>query len=97
MMEQNIVVLKPEEKSICSALVSLEEGEGTMAGKDCIVPIMPVQLKLCNGNKSVHTYALLDPSSTDTFCTEKLMRQLYARGWRMEVLPKTMETETVES
>ena len=74
-----MVVLKPEETSISSALVSLEEGEGTGAVKDCM-SVVPVQVKLCNRNKSVHTYAFSDPGSADTFCTEKLMRQLNARG-----------------
>ena len=96
MMERNMVVLKPEETSISSALVSLEEGEGTGAVKDCM-SVVPVQVKLCNRNKSVHTYAFLDPGSTDTFCTEKLMRQLNARG-RTEVLLQTMGIEnTVKS
>ena len=89
---------KPEETSISSALVSLGEGEGTGAGKDCILAIVPVQVQLCNGNKSILTYAFLDPGSTDTFCTENLMRKLNAGGRRTEVLLQTMGTEkTVKS
>ena len=37
---------KPEETSISSALVSLGEGQGTGPGKDCILAIVPVQVKL---------------------------------------------------
>lgn len=48
---------------------------------------------MCNGNKSVLTYAFLDPGSTDMFCTENPMRKLNARGRRTEVLLQTMGTE----
>ncbi len=91
-------VKKPEETSISSALVSLGESEATGAGRDCILPIVPVLVKLCNGSKSVPTYAFIDPGSTDTFCTVDLMRKLNARGCRTEVLLQTMGTEkTVKS
>ena len=93
--EQNAIVARPEETSISSALVSLEWSERTGAGKDCLLAIVPVRVKLCNGSKSVTTYAFLDPGSTDTFCTEKLMRQLNARGRRAEVLLQTMGTEKI--
>lgn len=43
------------ESAVTSALVSLREGEGTGAGKDCILAIVPVQVKLCNGGRSVYT------------------------------------------
>lgn len=96
--EQYSAAAKPEETSISSALVSLGEIEETGAGKDCILAIVPVQVKLCNGSKSVLTYAFLDPGSTDIVCREKLMRQLNARGQRTEVLLQTMGTEkTVKS
>lgn len=92
-VDQKAAVSKPEETSLSSALVSLEGGERT--GKDCLLAIVPVQVKLCNGSKGVLTYAFLDPGSTDTFCTEKLMRQLNARGRRTDVLLQTMGTEKV--
>lgn len=92
-VEQNSASAKPEETSINSALVSLGEGAGTRAGKDCILAIVPVQVKLCNGSKSVLTYAFLDPCITNTFCTKKLMRQPNTRGRGTEVLLQTMETE----
>lgn len=96
--ELSSLVAKTEESSISSALVSLGEGEGTGAGKDCILPIVPVRVRVCNGNKSVLTYAFLDPGSTDTFCTENLRRKLNARSRRTEVLLQTMGTEkTVKS
>ena len=43
------------ESAVTSALVSLREGEGTGAGKDCILAIVPVQVKLCDGGRSVYT------------------------------------------
>ena len=85
-------------RRISSALVSLGEGEGTGSGKDCILAITPVQVKLRNGSKSILTYAFLDPGSTDTFCAENPMRKLNASGRRTEVLLQTMGTEeTVNS
>lgn len=38
----NIAAKKPEETSISSALVSLGEKEASGAGRDCILPIVPV-------------------------------------------------------
>ena len=62
--EQHSMVAKPEETSISSALVTLGEVEGTVAGRECIQAIVPVLVKLCNGSESVPTYAFLDPGST---------------------------------
>ncbi|KAJ8389926.1 hypothetical protein AAFF_G00112110 [Aldrovandia affinis] len=55
-------------------------------------------MKLAKGNKTVITYAFLDPGSSATFCTEKLMRQLDANGRKTKILLRTMGQEkAVES
>ncbi len=38
-----------------SALVSLKSGEDTAVGKNCSLAIVPVQIKMSNGNKSIST------------------------------------------
>lgn len=75
------VAVKREE-TVSSALVSLEAGEDTGAGTDCALAIVPVQVKMANGSKSVLTYAFLESGSSATFCTERLMRQLKAMRWK---------------
>lgn len=88
--ESNCDAGKSKERSITSALVSLEKGEETGAGRDCILAIVPVQVKVCNGNKTILTFTFLDPGSTATFCTEGLMRKLNARGKKTGVLLQTL-------
>ncbi|KAJ8406743.1 hypothetical protein AAFF_G00296590 [Aldrovandia affinis] len=39
------------------------------------------------------TYAFLDPGSSATFCTENLMKWLHAKGWKTEILLRTMGQE----
>lgn len=63
------IAAKQEETSVSSALVLLGDSEGTGAGRDCTLAIIPVQVKVAKGTKTVFTYAFLDPGSS--FCTEK--------------------------
>ncbi len=63
----------------------------TGAGRDhCFLSIMPVQVKAANGSDITQTYALLDPDSTATFCSEHLMHKLKVKGRRTHFLLKTM-------
>ncbi|KAJ8402854.1 hypothetical protein AAFF_G00361680 [Aldrovandia affinis] len=77
--------------SVSSALVSA--GEATGAGRNCTLAIVPVRVKVTKGNKSVLTYAFLDPGSSATFCTENLMKRLHAKGRKTEILLRTMGQE----
>ncbi|KAK0154050.1 hypothetical protein N1851_003872 [Merluccius polli] len=88
---QNLIPTEPKETSINSALVSADKVTG--AGKECALAIVPVQVKVAKGNKSLLTYAFLDPGSSATFCTENLMKQLNAKGRRTEILLRTMGQE----
>ncbi|GAA6102057.1 diacylglycerol O-acyltransferase 1-like, partial [Tachysurus ichikawai] len=54
------------------AVVSTEQA-GSL---DYKLAILPVEIKACNGSKIIETYAFLDPGSSATFCTEKLMEDL---------------------
>ena len=83
----------PKESFISSAQVSLKPGMGTGAGRECALPIVPVQVKVIKGSKKVTTYAFLDPGSSGTFCTERLKRQLNAKGRKTEILLETMGQE----
>ena len=83
-----------EGAKVTSSLVSLDAGSHTGAGNsECKLSIVPVQVKLCKGTKIVQTYAFLEPGSTATFCTEKLMTELNTSGKKVKVLLKTMGQE----
>lgn len=65
---------------------------------DSILSIVPVQVKAKKGNKIVTTYAFLDPGSTATFCTVKLMNELNLHGKKTDILLTTMgQQRTVSS
>lgn len=82
---------KLKETAINSALVSADHATG--ASRECALAIMPVQVKVAKGSKTIKTYAFLDPGSLATFCTENLMNQLNAKGRRTEILLRTMGQE----
>ncbi|KAJ8351035.1 hypothetical protein AAFF_G00159560 [Aldrovandia affinis] len=93
--------LEPQQKSLhsnqwnisqqCSRL-SAGEATGGL-GRNCMLAIVPVRVKVTKRNKSVLTYAFLDPGSSATFCTENLMKRLHAKGWKTEILLRTMGQE----
>ncbi|KAK0138796.1 hypothetical protein N1851_024658 [Merluccius polli] len=59
----------------------------------CALSILPVQVKSVKGNKISQTYALLDPGSSATFCTERLAQKLCLEGKSTTVLLRTMAHE----
>lgn len=58
---------------------------------DCILPIVPVRVKMKKSNRMIETYAFLDAGSTGTFCMEALLRDLKVSGKRTDILLKTMK------
>lgn len=75
------------ESAVSSALFFLEPHQPIGAGsKECMLAVVPVQVKLSKGSQIVQTYAFLDPGSSVTFCTEALMTQLNAKGMKMGIL-----------
>ena len=81
----------PKQTSINSVQVSADDATG--AGKECALAIVPVQVKAAKGSKCIQTYAFLDPGSSATFCTEKLMNQLNVTGRKTDILLRTMGQE----
>ena len=70
-------------------------GAGT---QKCVLSIVPVQVKVKNGNKILTTYAFLDPGSSATFCTERLMRQLNMDSIQTHIFLRTMgQAHTVKT
>ena len=57
---------------------------------DSIFSIVAVKVKSQRSNKTVQTYALLDPGSSGTFCTKDLARKLNLKGKRTSILLRTM-------
>lgn len=81
--------------SVTSALVCAGNTTCGAAGasEECILSIVPVQIKATKGSKTVETYAFLDPGSNDCFCTETLMNQMKVSGRRTSILLRTMGDE----
>lgn len=83
-----------EQQPGSSVVISKQMCGRTGAGKqDCVLSIVPVQVKAKGGNKILKTYAFLDPGSDATFCTEHLMRKLNLNGNRTSIFLRTMEHE----
>ena len=51
----------------------------TGAGRT-VLPFVPVRVKAARGSVFIHTHALLDTGSTNTFCTEHLANSLELKG-----------------
>ena len=63
--------------------------------QDCKLAIVPVRVKSNKGQRSVETYAFLDPGSTASFCTMGLMDKLSLPGRKTKILLHTMGQEKV--
>lgn len=63
-----------------------------------ILPILPVKVKCLKGNKVIETYAFLEPGSTGTFCTRKLIDKLNMEGRKCKIHIRTLgHNNAVES
>lgn len=67
-------------------------GAGTGAGN--VLSVLPVRVKAGKGERVITVYAFIDPGSSATFCTERLMSQLNVKGRRTNILLQTMSHET---
>ena len=84
----------PRELSVNSGVVSPETCGHIGAGaQDCVLAIVPVQIKATKGSKIIKTYAFLDPGSTAAFCSERLMRELKLSGRHAKIMLRTMNQE----
>ncbi|XP_063046862.1 uncharacterized protein LOC134440668 [Engraulis encrasicolus] len=61
---------------------------------ECTLSIIPVNVRAAKGSQVFQTYALLDPGSSATFCSEELMTRLHARGKRTNIRLRTMNQVT---
>lgn len=70
-------------------------GAGHRSG---ILPILPVKVKSSKGSPVIETYAFLDPGSTGTLCSERLINRLNIGGRKAKIHLRTMgHSKTVES
>lgn len=94
--EENVDDNPQNTSEVTSALVSTgyKKGEDTGAGdNECILPIVPVQIRHKKNRTIIKTYAFLDQGSTATFCTEDLARKLNVHGKKKKILLRTMTQE----
>ena len=84
------------ETAMGSALISGQSSGLTGVGEhDCTLSIVPVQVKSKKGHETLITCAFLDPGSSASFCTERLINKLNIRGRRTVILLRTMGQEKV--
>ncbi|KAK3729480.1 hypothetical protein QZH41_019941, partial [Actinostola sp. cb2023] len=69
-----------EEVSGRSGYVRVREENRNFQKATTSLAIVPVKVKVPGREQAVETYAFLDSGSNTTFCTEKLMEQLQAKG-----------------
>ncbi len=96
-IEQQVKREKQVEKqndAIGNALVSPKACGHIGAGdQKCILSNVPVKVKAAKGSKVLEVYAFLDPGSSATFCTQRLMSQLNIKGRKTNILLRTMAQE----
>ncbi|KAL1277030.1 hypothetical protein QQF64_023703 [Cirrhinus molitorella] len=83
---------------VSSTRVTLQAGKhtgvrNTESYTECLLSIVPVQIKSSKGSQILHTYAFLDPGSSASFCTENLMRKLNISGRKTNILLRTMSQD----
>ena len=61
--------------------------------QECALSIVPVRVKAAKGGQVLQVYALLDPGSSATFCSEELMTRLNLNGRKTQILLRTMNQE----
>ena len=61
--------------------------------QESVLSIVPVQVKAAKGSEVLQVYALLDPGSSATFCSEDLMFRLHLKGRKTHILLRTMNQE----
>lgn len=85
--------VKQEETLVSNALVSMDSRDDTGAGRECVLAIVPVRVKLAKSDKTVTTNAFLDTGSSASFCTKRLMKHLHPKSRRTDNLLRTMGQE----
>lgn len=63
---------------------------------DCVLAVVPVQVKAKKGSTILQVYAFLDRGSSSTFCSEQLMRKLKLKGRKTKFQMKTMNQENCQ-
>ncbi|KAK0141927.1 hypothetical protein N1851_020398 [Merluccius polli] len=82
---------KGDASEAVKTVASLGTGAGTGAGN--VLSVLPVRIKAGKGENTITVYAFLDPGSSATFCTERLMSQLNIKGRKTSILLRTMSSE----
>lgn len=80
-----------------SDAANIETSAYTGAGNDCILSIVPVQVKSKKGNKVVETYAFMDPGSSATWragwtCRADVLNWSW-KPWAPNIILKAMFTD----
>lgn len=78
------------------SVVEVQTSGLTGAGdQDCKLAVVPVRVKSTKGQRSVETYAFLDPGRAASFCIVSLMDKLGLPGRKTKILLRTMGQEKV--
>ena len=82
---------KGDRSEAVKTVASLGTGAGTGAGN--VLSVLPVKITAGKGENIISVYAFLDPGSSATFCTERLMSQLNIQGRKTNIWLQTMSNE----
>nr|XP_039258545.1 uncharacterized protein LOC120335116 [Styela clava] len=85
---------KPEEGPAVYSLAKSSKCNGKSIGQDVYLCVVPVNVR--NGEKTAQTYALLDPASTVTLCSERLMEYLEVTGNTRDITLRTIGQRPIQ-
>ncbi len=84
-----VTIYRANTSNVTSGYISGAAGKQVDENR-VVLPIVAVYVKAPGSQGSVKTHALLDTGSTNSFCTEGLLRQLGVQGWKEDILLNTM-------
>ena len=60
---------------------------------DVLLPVLPIKVRANNDQKTVETFAILDPGSTASFCTESLLSKLKVTICNVQLMTTTISSQ----
>lgn len=81
---------KDQERFVTSGLLEVDKETGCSNNSREVEPVLAIVPVKVRNNKTVTTYAFLDPGSTDCFCSKALLGQLQLTGRITDILLRTM-------
>ena len=68
-------------------------GSNIHKASDVLLPVLPMKVRANNDQKTVETFAILDPGSTASFCTESLLSKLKVTIRNVQLMTTTISSK----